>query len=85
MSFAELFHEKAFLICCPIVMEKGNWSMSAGFSLVQMSVCSREKMKINWFKTIVANFSKLEIESIRELKWIQLFYFWARLNEIWHI
>ena len=66
-------------------MENRGRSLYAGLTLVQISVCSHEKMKSYWSQTIVAYFCKLEIKDLRKLKWIQLFYFWAKLNEIWHI
>ena len=66
-------------------MEGWPQSWQAGLILVQISICSHVNMKINWSQTIVAYFCKLEIKDLRKLKWIQHFYFWGKLNEIWHI
>ena len=35
---------------------------------------------MNWSRTIVEFFCKLEIKDLRKLKWIQHFYFWAKLK-----
>ena len=48
-------------------------------------VCSHEKMKINWSQTTEDYFCKLGIKDLKKFKRIRVFYFWTKLNEIWHI
>ena len=51
-------------------MEHGGRSSKAGLTIVEISVSSHEKMKTNWYQTIVAYFYKLEIKDMKKPKWI---------------